>query len=599
MSQGLAGKGSDKSRSRPQKMTGAQAVLESLKREGVDVVFGLPGGVLLPLYDAIYQSDIRHILVRHEQGAAHMADGYARATGKVGVCIATSGPGATNLVTGIATAYMDSVPMVAITGQVNTFLIGKDAFQEADITGITLPITKHNYLLRSAKDITRVFREAFYIARTGRPGPVLIDLPRDVTVDEVEFTWPEVNLPGYHPSFKVHEMQIKKAAKALMEAERPVIYVGGGVTFANAHQELFELAVKIYAPVTTTLMGVGCFPEDHPLSLGMLGMHGTRYANYAIQESDLIVAVGARFDDRVTGKIASFAPKAKIIHMDVDPAEIGKNVRVDIPVVGDAKNALTALIKEVKPKARGAWNDKIAQWRSDYPLKYIPDMNVIKPQYIIEKLCELAPDAIITTEVGQNQMWAAQFFIHKDPRKFISSGGLGTMGYGFPAAIGAKVGSPDCEVIDIAGDGSFLMNSQELATAVVNDIPVKVAIMNNGCLGMVRQWQELFFEKRYSATILGRGSPDFVKLAEAYGAVGLRATKPAEVEPVIRAALASDKPTLMDFIISPLEKVSPMVPAGAALSEILELEWCEESDVCSLQKIIAQTCNSIPEQEAS
>jgi len=581
------------------KMTGAQAVLECLKREGVDVVFGLPGGVLLPLYDAIYQSDIRHILVRHEQGAAHMADGYARATGKVGVCIATSGPGATNLVTGIATAYMDSVPMVAITGQVNTFLIGKDAFQEADITGITLPITKHNYLLRNAKAIPQVFREAFYIARSGRPGPVLIDLPRDVTVDSLEFSWPKVHLPGYNPSIKVHEMQIKKAAKALMEAERPVIYVGGGVKFANAHQELFELAAKINAPVTTTLMGVGCFPEDHPLSLGMLGMHGTRYANYAIQESDLIMAVGARFDDRVTGKIASFAPKAKIIHMDVDPAEIGKNVRVDIPVVGDAKNALTALIKEVKPKARGAWNDKIAQWRSDYPLKYIPDMNIIKPQYIIEKLCELAPDAIITTEVGQNQMWAAQFFIHKDPRKFISSGGLGTMGYGFPAAIGAKVGRPDCEVIDIAGDGSFLMNSQELATAVVNDIPVKVAIMNNGCLGMVRQWQELFFEKRYSATILGRGSPDFVKLAEAYGAVGLRATKPAEVEPVIRAALASDKPTLMDFIISPLEKVSPMVPAGAALSEILELEWCEESDVCSLQKIISETCSSIPEQEAS
>jgi acetolactate synthase-1/2/3 large subunit len=586
----------DQNRNTP-KMTGAQAVLECLKREGVDVIFGLPGGVLLPLYDAIYQSEIRHILVRHEQGAAHMADGYARATGKVGVCIATSGPGATNLVTGIATAYMDSVPMVAITGQVNTFLIGKDAFQEADITGITLPITKHNYLLRSAKDIPRVFREAFYIARSGRPGPVLIDLPRDVTVDNLDFIWPEINLPGYHPSFKVHEMQIKKAAKALLEAERPIIYVGGGVKFANAHQELFELAVKINAPVTTTLMGVGCFPEDHSLSLGMLGMHGTRYANYAIQESDLILAVGARFDDRVTGKIASFAPRAKIIHMDVDPAEIGKNVRVDIPVVGDAKNALETLIKEVRPKPRSAWNDKIDQWKIDFPMKYIPDMNVIKPQYIIEKLCELAPDAIITTEVGQNQMWAAQFFIHKDPRKFISSGGLGTMGYGFPAAIGAKMGWPDCEVIDIAGDGSFLMNSQELATAVVNDIPVKVAIINNGCLGMVRQWQELFFEKRYSATILGRGSPDFVKLAEAYGAVGLRATKPAEVEPVIRAALASDKPTLMDFIVSPLEKVSPMVPAGAALGEILELEWCEESDIISLQKIIDQTCSSLPEQE--
>ena len=581
----------------PNKMTGAQAVLECLKREGVDVMFGLPGGVLLPLYDVIYHSDIRHILVRHEQGAAHMADGYARATGKVGVCIATSGPGATNLVTGIATAYMDSVPMVAITGQVNTFLIGKDAFQEADITGITLPITKHNYLLRSAKDVPRVFREAFYIAKSGRPGPVLIDLPRDVTVEEMEFSWPEVNLPGYHPSFKAHEMQIKKAAKALMEAERPVIYVGGGVKFANAHRELFDLAVKINAPVTTTLMGIGCFPEDHPLSLGMLGMHGTKYANYAIQESDLMLAVGARFDDRVTGKVSSFAPMAKIIHVDVDPAEIGKNVRVDIPLVGDAKNALAGLLKEVRPKQRSEWNDKVDSWKSDYPLKYIPDLDIIKPQYVIEKLCELAPDAIITTEVGQNQMWAAQFFVHKDPRKFISSGGLGTMGYGFPAAIGAKMGRPDCEVIDIAGDGSFLMNSQELATAVVNDIPVKVAIINNGCLGMVRQWQELFFGKRYSATILGRTSPDFVKLAEAYGAVGLRATKPVEVEPVIRAALASDRPTLMDFIVSPLEKVSPMVPAGAAISEILDLEWCEESDASSLQKIISQTRSASTEEE--
>lgn len=578
-------------------MTGAQAVLECLKREGVDVVFGLPGGVLLPLYDAIYNSEIRHILVRHEQGAAHMADGYARATGKVGVCIATSGPGATNLVTGIATAYMDSVPMVAITGQVNTFLIGKDAFQEADITGITLPITKHNYLLRSAKEIPRVFREAFYIARSGRPGPVLIDLPRDVTVEEMEFNWPEVNLPGYHPSIKAHEMQIKKAAKVLMEAERPVIYVGGGVKLADANRELFDLAVKINAPVTTTLMGIGCFPEDHPLSLGMLGMHGTKYANYTIQESDLILAVGARFDDRVTGKVSSFAPKAKIIHVDVDPAEIGKNVRVDIPLVGDAKNALAGLLKEVEAKPRSSWNDKVDSWKSDCPLKYVPDMNIIKPQYVIEKLCELAPDAIITTEVGQNQMWAAQFFVHKDPRKFISSGGLGTMGYGFPAAIGAKMGMPDCEVIDIAGDGSFLMNSQELATAVVNDIPVKVAIINNGCLGMVRQWQELFFEKRYSATILGRTSPDFVKLAEAYGAVGLRATKPSEVEPVIKAALASDRPTLMDFIVSPMEKVSPMVPAGAAISEILELEWCEEADASSLHEIIAKTRSSVSSQE--
>lgn len=560
------------------KMTGGQAVVECLKREGVDVVFGLPGGVLLPLYDVIYHSGLNHILVRHEQGAAHMADGYARATGKVGVCIATSGPGATNLVTGVANAYMDSVPMVAITGQVNTWLIGKDAFQEADITGITMPITKHNYLVRSAKDIPRVFREAFYIARSGRPGPVLIDLPRDVTVDELDFDYPEIDLIGYRPSVKPHQMQIKRAAKALMEAERPVIYVGGGVRYADASQELIELATKLNAPVTTSLMGIGCFPEDHPLSLGMVGMHGTKYANYAVQESDVLLAVGARFSDRVTGKTTHFAPNSKVIHIDVDPAEIGKNVRVDIPVVGDAKNALTDLLKEISSKPWSTWSERIVEWKKGHPLTYLPDPKVIKPQYVIQKLCELAPDAIITTEVGQNQMWAAQFFVHKDPRKFISSGGLGTMGYGFPAAIGAKMGRPECEVIDIAGDGSFLMNSQELATAVVNDIPVKVAIMNNGCLGMVRQWQELFFGKRYSATILGRTSPDFVKLAEAYGAVGLRATRPSEVIPVIKEALKSDLPTVMDFIINPLEMVSPMVPAGAALSEILELEGCEALD---------------------
>jgi len=551
------------------RMTGAQAVLESLKREGVDVVFGLPGGVLLPLYDAILQSDIRHILVRHEQGAAHMADGYARATGKVGVCIATSGPGATNLVTGIANAYMDSVPIVAITGQVNTWLIGKDAFQEADITGITLPITKHNYLLRSARDISRVFREAFYIARTGRPGPVLIDLPRDVTVDEVEFSWPEVDLPGYHPSVKPHEMQIKKAAKALMEADRPVIYAGGGVKYSGAHRELFDLAVKVNAPVTTTLMGIGCFPEDHPLSLGMLGMHGTKYANYAVQESDLIVAIGARFDDRVTGKTSSFAPRARIVHIDIDPAEVGKNVRVDIPVVGDAKNALLGLLKEVSPRQRSVWNEKIDGWKKDYPLRYIPDMNVIKPQYVIEKICQIAPEAVITTEVGQNQMWAAQFFVHRDPTKFISSGGLGTMGYGFPAAIGAKIGRPECDVIDIAGDGSFLMNSQEMATAVVNDIPVKVAVLNNGCLGMVRQWQELFFEKRYSATILGRTSPDFVKLAAAYNIPGFRSERPEEVAPILEKAFAHDGPAIVEFRISEEENVFPMVPAGAGLNEML------------------------------
>ncbi|MCX8206628.1 MAG: acetolactate synthase large subunit [Methanothrix sp.] len=553
------------------RMTGAEAIIECLRREGVEVIFGLPGGVLLPLYDALYSSDLRHILVRHEQAAAHAADGYARATGRVGVCLATSGPGATNLVTGIATAYMDSVPIVAMTGQVNTGLIGKDAFQEADITGITMPITKHNYLIKRSKDIPRVFREAFYIARTGRPGPVLIDLPRDVTVDELEFDYPEINLPGYNPTTKVHQLQIRRAAEALMAAERPVIYAGGGVRYANAHEELFQLATRLNAPVTTTLMGLGCFPTDHPLSLGMLGMHGTKYANLAVQEADVLLAVGARFDDRVTGKIASFAPKARIIHIDVDPAEIGKNVRVDIPVVGDAKIALTELLKHVQQKPWGEWNEKILMWKKEYPLRYTRDENVIKPQFVVEKICELCPDAIIVTEVGQNQMWAAQFFKHRDPRKFITSGGLGTMGYGFPAAIGAKIGRPECEVIDIAGDGSFQMNIQELATAVVNDIPVKIAILNNGVLGMVRQWQTLFFGKRYSHTTLG-DVPDFVKVAEAYGALGLRATKPSEVEDVLKEGLASDKPTVMDFIVHRDEKVSPMVPAGASLSEILELD---------------------------
>lgn len=553
------------------KMSGAEAILECLKREGVDLIFGLPGGVLLPLYDAIYDSDIRHILVRHEQAAAHAADGYARATGKVGVCLATSGPGATNLVTGIATAHMDSVPLVAMTGQVPTDLIGKDAFQEANITGITLPITKHSYLVKESKELPRVLRESFYIARTGRPGPVLVDLPRDVTVNELDFQYPEINLPGYNPVSRVHSMQIKKAAQALVDAERPVIYVGGGVRYSYAHQELFELAKKINAPVTTTLMGVGCFPEDDSLSLGMLGMHGTKYANFAIQESDLILAVGARFDDRVTGKIASFAPRAKIIHIDVDPAEIGKNVRVDIPIVGDAKNALKALVKEVGPKTRSSWNKKIDGWKGQHPLSRAGNDKVIRPQFVLKKLNELCPEAIIVTEVGQNQMWAAQYFVHKDPHKFITSGGLGTMGYGFPAAIGAQLGRPECTVFDVAGDGSFQMNIQELATAVLNDIPVNVLIMNNGVLGMVRQWQNLFYDKRFSHTTLGN-VPDFVKVAEAYGALGLRASKPSEVEPVLKEALQSDKPTVIDVIIPPDEMVSPMVPAGASLSEILELE---------------------------
>jgi acetolactate synthase-1/2/3 large subunit len=555
------------------KISGAKAVIESLAQEGVDVIFGYPGGQVLPLYDELYDADIRHILVRHEQAAAHAADGYARATGKVGVCLATSGPGATNLVTGIATAYMDSVPIVALTGQVPRSLIGNDAFQEANITGITLPVTKHNYLVQDAKDIPAIFKEAFYIARTGRPGPVLIDIPKDTQVEPIEFEYPqEVKLRGYKPTYVGNEQQIKKAASLILHAEKPVLYVGGGIIFSDACEELLGLAEGIMAPVTTTLMGMGAFPSNHPLSLGMLGMHGTRYANYAIQESDLIVAIGVRFDDRVTGKISAFAPNAKIIHIDIDPAEIGKNVRVDVPIVGDAKNVLKNLLKYVKQEQSRteAWNKKIAAWKKEYPLTYKKD-NFLRPQFVVEQISEICPDAIIVTEVGQNQMWAAQFFNYKNPRTFISSGGLGTMGYGFPAAMGVKVGKPESTVIDVAGDGSFQMNSQELATVVQNDIPVIVAILNNGFLGMVRQWQELFFNRRYSQTCL-TDSVDFVKLAEAYGALGLRATKKDDVKDIIKEAVKSGRPAILDFVVEREENVSPMVPAGAAINEILDLE---------------------------
>ncbi len=555
------------------KMSGARAVIESLISEKVDVIFGYPGGQVLPLYDELYDADIRHILVRHEQAAAHAADGYARATGKAGVCLATSGPGATNLVTGIATAYMDSVPVIALTGQVPRTLIGYDAFQEANITGITLPITKHNYLVQDAKDIPRIFKEAFYIAQTGRPGPVLIDLPKDTQTEIIDFEYPaNAKLRGYRPTYAGNELQVKKAASLILKAERPVIYVGGGIIFSNATEELKAMAECIMAPVTTTLMGMGAFPSAHPLSLGMLGMHGTRYANYAIQESDLIIAVGVRFDDRATGKISAFAPNAKIIHIDIDPAEIGKNVRVDVPIVGDAKNVLKTLLSHIKQEQvkTDAWNKKIAAWKKEYPLSYKKD-DLLRPQFVVEKISEVCPDAIIVTEVGQNQMWAAQFFNYKNPRTFISSGGLGTMGYGFPASMGAKVGRPESTVIDIAGDGSFQMNSQELATVVQNDIPVIVAILDNGFLGMVRQWQELFFNRRYSHTCLS-GSVDFVKLADAYGALGLRATKKDEVKDLIEEAVKSERPAILDFIVEREENVSPMVPAGAAINEILDLE---------------------------
>jgi len=553
-------------------ITGAEALIESLENEGVEVIFGYPGGSVLPIYDELYDAGIRHVLVRHEQAAAHAADGYAQATGRTGVCIATSGPGATNLVTGIATAYMDSVPLVAITGQVPRSLIGGDAFQEADITGITLPITKHNYLVKDVEDLPRIIKEAFYIASTGRPGPVLIDIPKDVTTDTLEFRYPQkINLRGYMPPKGVDVEQLREAAQLILRSERPVIYAGGGVIISNASSELLSLAETIMAPVTTTLMGKGAFPDTHPLSIGMPGMHGTKYANYAIQESDLIIAVGARFDDRVTGKLESFAPNAKIIHIDIDPAEIGKNARVDIPVVGDARAALsrlTGLVKEEQPRT-GAWIDRIKKWKEEFPLQYKRDG--LKPQYVVECINELYPDAIITTEVGQNQMWAAQYFNCTRPRTFITSGGLGTMGYGFPAAIGAKVGVPDATVIDIAGDGSFQMNSQELATAVQNNVPVVVAILNNGYLGMVRQWQELFFERRYSATII-EDSVDFVKLAEAYGALGLRVKEPEDVKAALKEAVDSGRPCIIDFIVERTENVSPMVPAGAAINEILDLE---------------------------
>jgi acetolactate synthase-1/2/3 large subunit len=558
------------------RMTGARALIESLYAEKVDVMFGYPGGVLLPIYDELYDADIDHILVRHEQAAAHAADGYARATGKVGVCLATSGPGATNLVTGIANAYMDSVPMVAITGQVPRPLIGNDAFQEANITGITLPITKHNYLVTDVNDLPWIIKEAFHIASTGRQGPVLVDIPKDVTTDEIDFEYPgKVYLKGYKQVKTGHKLQIKRGAEAIIKARCPVLYIGGGIISSNASKELLELAEAINAPVTTTLMAKGAFPDTHPLCVGMPGMHGTKYANFAIQESDLLIAIGVRFDDRVTGKVDSFAPNARIIHIDIDPAEISKNVRVDIPIVGDARSILKMLvdfISELKKSKSTTteWIKKVEKWKQLYPLKYIVDTK-LKPQYIVEQISELYPDSIIVTEVGQNQMWAAQYFKYSQPRTFISSGGLGTMGFGFPAAMGAKKGRPDKVVFDIAGDGSFQMNSQELATVVKNDIPVIVAILNNGFLGMVRQWQDLFFDKRYSFTSID-DSVDFVKLAEAYGALGLRVTKPEEVAPALKEAVDSLRPTVIDFVVEREENVSPMVPAGAAINEILDLE---------------------------
>lgn len=550
--------------------TGAQTLIDLLLKEGVEYVFGIPGGVVLPLFDAIYQSPLKFILTRHEQAAGHAADGFARATGKVGVCLVTSGPGATNLTTAIATAYMDSVPMVAITGQVKTNLIGSDAFQEADVMGITRPITKHSYLVKDLNDLPRVIYEAFYIASTGRCGPVVIDLPVDITLANLNGSLPEkIDLPGYKPRYHGNPRQIKFASEAINNSQRPVLYAGGGIILSGSSEELRQLAEKANIPVTTTLMGLGGFPETSPLSLGMLGMHGTCYANHSVQESDLLIAVGSRFDDRVTGKIDEFAPHAKIIHIDVDPASISKNIKVDIPVVGDAKSILTELIKDVHFEERKEWFNKIDGWKKKHPLSYDNSGKDVKPQYVVEQIYEATKgDAIITTEVGQNQMWAAHYYTFTKPRTFISSGGLGTMGYGFPAAMGAQLGCPDKTVIDIAGDGSIQMNIQELATVVHYKLPVKIAILNNGYLGMVRQWQELFYEKRYSHTRLS-GNPNFVKIAEAYGAKGFYVDKKEDVRPVIEEALSIEGPVVMDFNVTEEENVFPMVPAGQAINRMI------------------------------
>jgi acetolactate synthase-1/2/3 large subunit len=555
------------------KMTGSEIFIECLRKHKVDTMFGYPGGVVIPIFDKLYDADdIRFVLTRHEQGAGHAADGYARVTGKPGVCIVTSGPGATNLITGIATAYMDSIPMVAFTGQVAMPLIGTDAFQEADVTGITRPITKHNFLVSSTDKLAETISQAFYIASTGRPGPVVVDLPKDVSMGEAEFEYPEspVVPRGYRIPSAAADDEINQVAEAIAKAKRPYIYAGGGIIISGAEKELKEFAEKINAPVTTTLMGLGGFPGSHPLFVGMPGMHGTWTANMAFSECDLVIAVGSRFDDRVTGDIDGFAPNADIVHIDNDPSAIAKNVDVDIPVIGDAKMVLKQLNKVVKPRKANGWNDQIDTWRKEHTLAYEQKSDVIKPQYVVEEIYEVTKgDAIITTEVGQNQMWAALYYKYDKPRRFVSSGGLGTMGYGFPAAIGAACGRPDLPVFDIAGDGSIQMNIQEMITAVEQKLPVKIAILNNQYLGMVRQWQELFFERRYSHTDICC-QPDFVKLAEAYGASGLRCDKPADVRTTIEKAMAIDGPVIMDFVVDREENVWPMVAPGAAISDMME-----------------------------
>ncbi|MFO7569554.1 MAG: biosynthetic-type acetolactate synthase large subunit [Smithellaceae bacterium] len=557
------------------KLKGTQILLEVLKEEGVDIIFGYPGGSVLDIYDQLFKSDFRHILVRHEQGAVHAADGYARATGKVGVCLVTSGPGATNTGTGIATANMDSIPLVVFTGQVPTGLIGNDAFQECDITGITRPCSKHNFLVRTIEELASTIKEAFHIARSGRPGPVLVDLPKNVMAMETDYDAANVKFRNYEVAHKPAPKKMANVLDMLKAAERPLIMTGGGVILGRAADEMTLLARKYQIPVTGTLMGMGSFPGSDPLWLGMLGMHGTYYANMAVSHCDFMLAVGVRFDDRVTGTIETFAPNAKIVHIDIDPSSINKNVTVDLPIIGDTKATLRDLLHFLDEHhyvpaqaSRQIWLSEIADWREKVPLTYCQNGEVIKPQYVIETLHRLTGgDALITTEVGQNQMWTAQFFGFDRPNSFISSGGLGTMGFGLPAAIGVKCAFPDKHVVDIAGDGSIQMNIQELATAAQYNIAVKVVLLNNGFLGMVRQWQELFYEKRYSHTDMTY-APDFVKLAEAFGVVGLRATKPDEVETVLKQGLAVNRPVLMDFRVSREECVYPMVRPGESISQM-------------------------------
>lgn len=555
--------------------TGAEIIVATLIEQGVDVMFGYPGGVALPLFDKLYDAPINFIIPRHEQGGAHMADGFARASGKVGVVLTTSGPGACNLVTGLATAMMDSVPIVALTAQVRTDLIGNDAFQEADTTGITRPITKHNMIIKDIKDLQRSIREAFYIASTGRPGPVLIDIPVDIEVAKYQMQpLKEISLPGYKPQVKGHLRQIKMAAEAINKSDKPVLYVGGGVISANASQELRELANKANLPVTMTLLALGCFDQTQPQSLDMLGMHGTAYANFAVQECDLLIAVGARFDDRVTGKVKTFAPNAKVIHIDIDPSSISKNVATDIPVVGDAKFILAELAKEVRHKERKEWFDKIADWKKRFPLRYDTKSPNIKPQYVIEQIWEATKDnAIIVTGVGQHQMWTAQFYKHTKPRHFLTSGGLGTMGFGLPAAIGAQIAKPDETVIAIDGDSSFNMTLTEMSTAVQYELPVKVCIINNGYMGMVRQWQQLFYGQRYSKSSLR--NPAFAAVAEALGAVGITVEKKSEVKQAIAKMLAEKRPCLVDFHVEREENVWPMVATGKSLHEMDGLDIFE------------------------